>query len=592
MNPRVPLFGLLATRSGELHDNASLQQALRGLRRDGLLHELELGPLSREALMTLIAEQAPGVDSERLSVECGGNALLAIELARAERAGGASGGSINDMVRERLARCSLIAADVLRWAAVLSPRIDVGTLASVSGIGVAEIGAALEAAQRHALLRPTEQGLRFAHELIARAVYTELSPLRRQVMHRRVAEMLERDTAQDLARAADLAHHARQSQDAGLAARALVSAGRLCLRFFANDDARSLARSGLQLAAALPDAERVCVEIDLNDILLAAGALGDREAAARQFSALAERALDHGALAHARLGYHMAATVRWQQGHWNAAREQTLQAVRVVRGGQDEAHIVGVAETAKCLVMIERDLAQADAMLMEAGALAQRKGFNHHAIAAGRGLLRFRENRLDEAEELFREARTLCKAEGDRVSEFQINEYLVMLDLLRGRHEAARERCNELLRLGEKLREGSEAPLARALLGLCNYAIDDEVEGLDAALADLRVADAKHRLAYVLTRTAMIDCERGRVERALAHAAEALDHATQLERATEMLIANAVLSHGCAKQQRRGEALRHAQEVERLMERGAAAWARDLVQQLVQRRPVLGEVVP
>jgi hypothetical protein len=146
--------------------------------------------------------------------------------------------------------------------------------------------------------------------------------------------MLEKDTAQDLTRAADLAHHAALSGDQGLAARAMVSAGRLCLRFFANDDAQSLARKGLHLAEGLPEAERVRMEIDLQDILLAAGPLDDRDAAARNYIALAERALEHGALAHARLGFHMAAWVRWTQGQWTAAREQTLQAERAVRGGR------------------------------------------------------------------------------------------------------------------------------------------------------------------------------------------------------------------------------------------------------------------
>ena len=147
-----------------------------------------------------------------------------------------------------------------------------------------------------------------------------------------------------------------------MAARAMISAGRLCLRFFANDDALSLARKGLQLAEHLPEAERVCAEIDLHDILLAAGPLADREKAARDYAALAERALDHGASSHARLGYHMVSYVRWTQGKWHAAREQTLQALRVVRGGQAEAQIVAMAETAKCLVMIERDISRADAM--------------------------------------------------------------------------------------------------------------------------------------------------------------------------------------------------------------------------------------
>jgi hypothetical protein len=276
----------------------------------------------------------------------------------------------------------------------------------------------------------------------------------------------------------------------------------------------------------------------------------------------------------------MTSYVRWTQGQWKAARDQSLQAVRVVRGGQEEAQIVGMAESAKCLVMIERDISRADAMLMEASALAERNGFSHHAIAAGLGMLRFHENRLEEAEELFLEARALCKSAGDRVSEYQANEYLVMLDLQRGRLGEARERCLELQTLGDRLRGGSEEPFARAMAGLCAYAIDDEPAGLDAALTDLRVADAKHRLAYILTRAALIDGERGRLGAARERATEALGYATLLERNTEMLLANAVLSRDCAARGDSEAAARFAQAVERCRSAGAAVWTRDIAESL------------
>jgi tetratricopeptide (TPR) repeat protein len=283
----------------------------------------------------------------------------------------------------------------------------------------------------------------------------------------------------------------------------------------------------------------------------------------------------------------MAAYVRWTHGQWTAAREQALQAVRVVRGRQDEAQIVGMAESAKCLVMIERDISQADAMLMEASALAKRNGISHHAIAAGLGMLRFHENRLDESEELFHEARTLCKSAGDRVSEYQANEYLVMLSLQRGRLEEARERCKDLLSVGDKLREGSEEPFARAISGLCQYAIEDRTDLLDTALADLRLADAKHRLAYILTRAAQIDSERARVESATARATEALRYATLLERPTEMLLANAVLSHDCVATGDKIGAAAFAREVARLGASGAAAWTSEIAARLVKKREPL-----
>jgi hypothetical protein len=108
--------------------------------------------------------------------------------------------------------------------------------------------------------------------------------------------------------------------------------------------------------------------------------------------------------------------------------------------------------------------------------------------------------------------------------------------------------------------------------------MDDEPAGLDAALTDLRVADAKHRLAYILTRAALIDCERGRYGAANARATEALGYATLLERNTEMLLATAVLSHDCRVKGDSAGAACLEREVVRLRAAGAAVWTRDVAE--------------
>ena len=583
MNRNRPLLGVFAVRDDEFRDNASLRQAMRGLRSDKLLRQIKLGPLPEAALSQLIEEQAPGSDSGRVSGECGGNPLLAIELARAEK-DGSSGGSLNELIHDRIAQFDVVGAEVLRWASVLGPRIDVATLVQLTGCDSVEVGTALESAERFAMLVSTDRSLRFSHDLIARAVYTEISPLRRQVMHRCVAEFLEQDAVLNLAHAADLVHHASQSQDAGLAARAMVSAGRLCLRFFANDEALNLARKGMQLVDQLPDVDRVCVSIDLHDVIQTAAPLENWEAAANEYVALAEKALDHGALSHARLGYHMASYLRWSHGHWSGAREESLQAERVSRGGSTAEHIVGMAETAKCLAMLERDLSQADAMLMEAQALAIRNRINHQAIAAGLGMLRYHENKFDEATELFKEARMLCKSAGDRINEFLANEYLMMIDFERGRFEDAKERCAELVEIADKLREGSEAPFSRALVALCDYVLDDEIEPFDAALEELRMVDAKARLAYTLTRVALIHIERGRTGNAIAQATEALQYAELLERTTEITLAHLALALAFQESGDEVRATEHLASIAAMDQSAVAAWARKRVEALTQRQ--------
>ncbi|MGD8384847.1 MAG: AAA family ATPase, partial [Lysobacterales bacterium] len=570
-NRERPVFGILSAREGDLLDNVAAQQAIGGLRRDGLATEIALGPLPRAELEALIRERLPGAHANALSRQCGGNPLLAIELARAEQEGDSST-SVTDLVGERLARWGVDGTEVLQCAAVLSPHVDLDTISGLTDLEPDRIGEILEAAERQGMLTMTRHGLDFSHDLLARAVYTTLSPLRRQVMHRKVADLLEQGAELDLDRAAQRAHHAVQSGDPGLAARALVSAGRLCLRYYANDDALLLVRRGRHLLDQLPDVERICMTIDLHDIRLSAAPLEDWEASAREYVALAEQALDLGELAHARLGYHMAAHVRWLHGQWTGAREQSLQSERAVRGGREEDQIIGMAETAKCLAMIERDLSKADAMLMEAQALSARKGLSHHAISAGLGILRFHENKLDEAAELLQESRTLCKSAGARIDEFLANEYLMMIEFQRGRYEEALAYSRTLEEIGTKLRVGSEAPFAHALTALCEYALEDNADTLEPALAALRDADAKYRLSYTLTRAAQIDCERGRLDDAARRAEEALGYAELLNRATEMAMARGILACICRARNQAKEAREHEAAIAELEKTGLAAW--------------------
>jgi DNA-binding SARP family transcriptional activator len=581
-NAQQPLLCLLAARVDELRDNTAVSRALRELRQANLLEEIRLGPLSPDAVRDIIDAHAPGARGERLSLDCGGNPLLAIELARAELAGD-SGQTLDELVQQRLASLDGDDAEVLRWAAVLAPRIDAETLARATGVDWNRTGEVLESAARRAMLQSAGRGFRFSHELIARSIYAGIAPARRRTMHRRVAELLERDSALDAERAADLAHHAAQSGDAALAARAMVSAGKLCLRFFANDEALSLSRNGLLWAEQLPPPSRVCLTLELKEIMMTAAPLDDWRGAAQEFASLAEQALDHGALAHARRGYYMASYVHWMHGQFGGAREEILQSERVTRGAAEEEHIVGMAEAARCLAMLERDLPHADAMLMEAQALASRKHLSHHAIPAALGMLRFHENRLDEAAELFKEARTLARTAGDRFSEFQAHEYLAMTEIERGRYEAARVHCAALIDLGERLREGSERPLAYALDALCGYAIADDAGPLEVALVQLRAADAKHRLAFTLTRAARLDLDRRRPEAAIARASEALACAEALERPSEIVLAHVVLAEA---RRATGDLPGHATHAAALAcfeGRPVAGWARDRAAQLTSQ---------
>ncbi len=568
MSLHRPLLVALSARAGELHDNETAKRTLRSLAELGLLAEVPLAPLGRDQTRELLRAAFPGIDAEAVFAESGGNPFLALEVARS--AGDREGRlpfSLTELIRHRVERLPSEAGDVLRWAAVLGRGFDALRLGELMAVDLDRLLLALELLERHALLRAESPGAgegrgryEFTHEVIRRAVYSEISLPRRRLMHLRVAERLGRAPAAE-AVAADLAHHAALAGESALAARACVSAGRLYLRQFANAEAWAAARRGRRHAADVTEPDRTGLLLELLQVELQARRPREVGAAATELETLAERALGQGDTEHARLGFHMLSYLRWEEGDLSDAQRHMMRAEVVSRAGDEKAQVVAMAEAARCLVLLERDLPRAEALALEASARSSRAGLRPSAIADAQGMLRQHQGRLEEAAELFEQARLEARRAGDAMGEFQALEHLVALRQEQGAWTEARRLAVELDTLGEKLREGSEAPFARALLALSRHALGEPgaEADLDSALEELRAADAKLRLAYTLTRAARLDLGRGRPLPARRRAEEARGAAQALARPTETLLAGVTLARACRE-------LADDEEAERLLE--------------------------
>ena len=137
--------------------------------------------------------------------------------------------------------------------------------------------------------------------------------------------------------------------------------------------------------------------------------------------------------------------------------------------------------------------------------------------------------------ECLEDARTQAKSDGDRFSEYMANEYLTIVELERGENEAAYQYASKLVDIGERMREGSERPFSLALLAVCHYSLTQEDAALESTLHELRAADAKQRLAFVLNRSAIYYLEHGELQKAFQYATEALEMARVMERPSELL---------------------------------------------------------
>ncbi len=546
MSTNRPVLIVFGARDGELIDNESAMRMLRSFRRYGVIDEHLLLPLTEKDVEELVHAIHGGANAAEVFNLSGGNALMARELAHAAGAGESVPGSLRELIGDRIDRLTSESRNVLRWGAVLGPTFDVARLTELVSFDFDVLMNALAELERRTLLAATETSAElyaFHHALVHRVVYSGISEPRRKLMHLRVARLLDGRDDPDGTIALELAHHASLGGDAGMAARAAVTAGTRCLRVFANAEAYAHARRGLRLVEALSDPERVKLRIELEQISVAAHWPDDPDAESTRIEALAEEALDAGCAAEARRAFTLVSTLRWHEGSFGDAHRLSLRAELASRGADDQTRALGIAETARCLVILERDLAQAEALLLEARALTERSGESAWPVFDGVGLLRLHTGALDEAKAAFEEAWALAKRRGNRLQEFMALEHLVMVSIHRRDKDEACGYAQELAAIGDKLREGSEGPLGRAMLALCRYQKGEAEhrEVLESALQELREVDAKQRLAFVLTQAAAIESERGDLDSAAARAAEAESIGRILQQPSESALSRAVL---------------------------------------------------
>ncbi|MCB9746489.1 MAG: AAA family ATPase, partial [Alphaproteobacteria bacterium] len=399
-----PVLTVLIARDGELAEHQALQRGLAGLRRAMPLDTRRLGPLDPEATARLARSVDPNVDARDIHAQSSGNPLLTLELARSGQGG--AGQAVGAIIRDRLLALPEEARELLRWAAVLGSAFQVERLARAAPLEAGALVNALGALETHALLVTEEDGLRatFAHDLVWRTVHAELAPAQRRLMHRRVAELLGAEDLRDPEVAAELARHAELAGDASAAARACVLAGQHCVRVFANTEARALAERGLRCAAALRDPEKVERQIELMSVSLTAEPPADVKATLAELDEMGERAVLLGSVAHGRSAYMMASTLRFERNQWASALSDSMRAERIGRLGDASAQVEALGDTARCLLLLERDVPQADAMAREARALARQAGRTPPSVPLSLGMLAAWRGDLQEAVTLLEEA--------------------------------------------------------------------------------------------------------------------------------------------------------------------------------------------
>jgi tetratricopeptide (TPR) repeat protein len=148
--------------------------------------------------------------------------------------------SIREVVWRRVEHLSLDTQGVLRQAAVLGQVFRFDDLREMSGLSEWEALEHLDVALERQLLEEVggDTQLRFRHAGVQSALYDDLGPVRRRLLHRQAAQALERRAGPEPARlAGELAFHFGQAGDYEPAVGYAVEAGRQAQAAYANEDA-------------------------------------------------------------------------------------------------------------------------------------------------------------------------------------------------------------------------------------------------------------------------------------------------------------------------------------------------------------------
>ncbi len=266
--PAAPLLLLCTLRREDLAVRPAVQTFLRDHQQRGLLESTELGPLGAAETAALAAS----VSAEALTPQAQaqlfeateGQPLFVVEAVRAGLTVNAGDGSlvfppsarVQAIIAARLGQLSGPARDVAQLAATIGRAFAFDVLREASDLEEGALVAALDELWQRAVVReqPGSGGTYdFTHDRLREGAAQGLSPARRRLLHRRVAQALELRHAPDLGGvAAQLAAHHEQAGQPEQAVTFALRAAQRANTVSASQQAIVLAGRALQQLRQLP----------------------------------------------------------------------------------------------------------------------------------------------------------------------------------------------------------------------------------------------------------------------------------------------------------------------------------------------------
>lgn len=268
-SPGTPQL-VIAIRDDRLDLNDPLMQLSRKMERTGRALKLTVGPLSEEASHRLIVDRAgPNLDEDATGLiqhRAGGNPLyLLAYLDAADTEQSELPPGLEQLVSARVDGLDETANQVLSAVAVLGTESDLDLIKTVGGRSDEEMVMAVETLIKRRLLRETNLGVAFTHDVLRRGAYERVSAARRRLLHSRAADALGRRHDH-----ASLARHLELAGRVSEAAKAHLEAGRQALALYAYPEARH----HLETALAFGHPRRTDINLLLGDAAVRMGEYG------------------------------------------------------------------------------------------------------------------------------------------------------------------------------------------------------------------------------------------------------------------------------------------------------------------------------
>ena len=257
----APVLVAGTLRNDDLGEDADLTGWTAQMRAAGLLTELSLSPL--EAADTArLAEAISGRpaladDVNLLQATTGGFPLYVIEAVRGSVDLGSTplpAGDLKAVLRNRLDQATPAAREVAGLAAAVGTNFTLDLLTEASDLRRRHVVGAVDELWRRRIMREFGDGYDFSHDLLRDTAYAQVSPPKRWLLHRRIAQALELLHADNMDMvSAQLAEQYARSGRPGRAVAYYRRAADVAASRFAHAEAIRLHKEALSIVRGLPE---------------------------------------------------------------------------------------------------------------------------------------------------------------------------------------------------------------------------------------------------------------------------------------------------------------------------------------------------